>query len=72
MKLQINLRNGQYITAECIQNEYDVFAKDVRSQDFQLLTIPGTKYDLIQCGEIISIIEVKQPAPCTSIATPIN
>lgn len=68
MKLQINLRNGQYITTECTQNEYDVFVKSFKdSIYFHLVTVPGAKFDMVAVADIISLIEIKQPLPCGSI-----
>jgi len=58
MKLQINLRNGQYITTECTQDEYDVFVKSLKGDLFGLVDIPGTKYDMVSSSDISYVIEL--------------
>ena len=59
MKLQINLRNGQYITTECTHTEYDVFTKSLKEDYFDLVNVPGTKLDLVSAQDIMSVIEEK-------------
>lgn len=68
MKLQINLRNGQYIQTECNEQEWNEFRQSYvnsfsRFDSGKVVFVPGTKFDMVTGSDICSVVEIKPLTP---------